>query len=155
VTRQTLENALPEGHRILLDSSLLISYFDGRERTTPVAREIVDTFVQGGRNRALVSAVTAMEVLVGPLRMGPPANMHVQAFLTAWPSLTVVPVDLAVAQTAATVRAIHRLKPVDALIVATGIIFQVHSLVTNDGAWKRVGPGLIQVVCLEDHLPFT
>lgn len=82
--------------------------------------------------------VTVMEVLVRPLRAGAPEPyQHLLEFITQFPNLSTAPIDLPVAQEAASVRATFRLSAPDALIVATGLVSQVHHLVTNDGAWGR------------------
>ena len=82
--------------------------------------------------------VTVTEVLVRPLRVGAPGPyQHVMEFITQFPNLSTVPIDLVVAQEAASARAMFRLSAPDALIVATGLVMQVHHLVTNDGAWAR------------------
>jgi predicted nucleic acid-binding protein len=97
-----------------------------------------------------------MEVLVRPLRAGVSAPYeHLMDFLTSFPNLRPMSVDLAVAQEAASLRAAFRLSTADALIVATGIAAQVHHLVTNDADWvRKLQPisGRIRVALLAHHL---
>jgi predicted nucleic acid-binding protein len=82
--------------------------------------------------------VTIMEALVRPLRLRAPTPYnHFVSFVQGFPNLAPLPVDLPVAQEAASVRAAFRLSTPDALIVATGLVAQVHHLVTNDAAWVR------------------
>jgi hypothetical protein len=72
------------------------------------------------------------------------------------PNLEVVPLDIQMAQEAATLRAVQRFSPPDALVLGTGIACQVARLVTNDSDWPRklAGHGdRIGVVMLRDHLP--
>jgi hypothetical protein len=71
MSKASLESALPEGERLLLDTTTLIAYLDGGETVSPIATHIVDEFVRTGRNESIVSMVTVMEVLVRPLRQGP------------------------------------------------------------------------------------
>lgn len=62
------------------------------------------------------------------------------AFLRSFPNLGVLPVDLDVANTAATLRAIRNVKLPDALIIASGLLAGCQAIVTNDEAWKtRLG----------------
>jgi len=154
----TLTGALPEGHRILLDSSTLVAYLDGTEAAAAPATHIVDEFVRTGRNPAIVSMVTVMEVLVRPVRSGVPgAYRHLLDFLLRFPNLRTVDIDVVVAQEAAAIRAGQGLKSPDALIVATGIVSQVGHLVTNDRTWlTRLAPlsSRIDVCFLGSHLPF-
>lgn len=108
-----------------------------------------------GRNEALFSAVSMMELLVQPIRRGGPVVGHVHDFLTHTTGLSFMPVDMPVAQEAATLRATHNFKPADALVIATGIVHQVSHLITNDEEWrKKLAPikGRIQVTMPRDYL---
>lgn len=145
--------AVPAGARILLDSTTLISHLDGSDSTSPLASLVVDELVKSGRNPAVLSMVTVMEILVRPRRRSIADYRHALDFLTRFPNLNPEPIDLPVAQEAASVRATQRLKPPDALVVATGIVHQVSHLVTNDKRWKGIADIRIQIVYLEDHLP--
>jgi len=154
VSLSSLEKAIAPGTRVLLDSSALIAYFDGSEPASPVAKHVIDSFVRTGRNEAIVSMVTVMEVLIRPLMRSPVDFGHVMDFLTHFPHLRAQPIDLTVAQEAASVRATQRLRPADALVVATGLVTQVGLLVANDDRWKPIGDTRVRVLYLEDHLPF-
>jgi len=133
----SFERRIPLGDRLLIDTSVLIAYLDPSDVTHDVAVLLVDRFVKEGRNAALVSPVSAMEILVRPLKVSPASAVHVHAFLSHWPNLTLLPIDLHVAQEAAALRATHGFKTPDALIIATGIVGQVGHLVTNDAAWQE------------------
>lgn len=154
MTRHSLEQALPAGGRILLDSSTLIAYLDGGEQVSPVATHVVDQFVRPGRNRAIVSMVTVMELLVKPRQGEVQGYQHLVDFLTKFPHLSAVSIDLTVAQDAAMLRAAFNLATPDALIVATATTQQVEYLVTNDTRWKsRLNsiPSRAKVCYLADH----
>lgn len=134
----SLERALPEGSRILLDSTTLVAYLNREEAVSGLSARIVDEFVASGRNQAVISMTSIVEVLVRPLRAGPPEEYHhFLDFVERFPNLRSLPVDLAVAQEAASVRAVYNLSAPDALIVATGIVAQVGHIVTNDERWVR------------------
>jgi predicted nucleic acid-binding protein len=157
MSQSTLERALPEADRILLDTTALAAYLDASEATHPVARHILDEFVASRRNPAVISMITAMEILVRPLRMTPPGHHTVLAFIRNQPHLAAVPVDLQVAQDAAFLRAAHRMSPPDALIVGRGLASQVGHLITNDADWALKLKPLarrIRVCTLSDHLPW-
>lgn len=152
-----LERALPAGDRLLLDTTALAAYLDASEATHPVARHVIEELVASGRNEAVISMVTAMEILIRPLRATPPGHHTVLAFLDHHPHLTAVPLDLQMAQDAAFLRAAYRFSPPDALIVGTGLASQVGHLVTNDLDWEpRLAPiaGRIKVCTLAKHLPW-
>jgi predicted nucleic acid-binding protein len=142
VSVASLLAAIPEGDRLLLDKTVLAAFLDATDATHPVARHVLDQLVATGRNPAVISMVTVMEILVRPMRASPPGHHTVLAFLKSHPNLECVPVDLQVAQDAAHLRADRKLAPPDALIVATGMATQVGHLVR------------IKVVRTSDHLPF-
>jgi predicted nucleic acid-binding protein len=96
-----------------------------------------------------------MEILVRPLRVAPKRAAHVHDFLSRWPNLTLLPIDLFVAQEAASLRATHNFKVPDALVIATGLVSQVSHLVTNDAEWqKKLVPmkARVQVTQTSDYL---
>lgn len=158
MSQASLERAIPAGDRILLDTSTLIAYLNRDELVFPLAAHVVDNFISTSRNAAIVSMVTAMEVLVRPLRFGLSDDYrHLVDFLTRFPNLRAAVVDLVVAQEAASLRGTHRLSTADALVVATGVTSQVGHLVTNDRNWlPKLQPlaSQLRVCYLSNHLPF-
>jgi predicted nucleic acid-binding protein len=157
VSKRSLEDAVTDGERLLLDTTVLAAFLDANEATHPVATHILMDLVATGRNPAIVSMVTVMEILIRPMRMSPPGHRTVLAFLRSHPNLECVPVDLQVAQDAAHLRADQGMKPPDALIVATAITSQVRHVVTNDRGWSTKLARMqarLNVVRLSSHLPF-
>jgi predicted nucleic acid-binding protein len=156
MTIATLEQTIREGDSLLLDTTSLIAFLDGGELVSPLATHVVNGLIFPGRNAAIVSMVSVAEVLVRPQRSGSfEPYHHLLDFLTRFPNLRPLPVDLPVAQEAPSLRATYRLSMADALIVATGIVAQVHHLVTNDVDWQRkLQPisGRIRVCLLSQHL---
>jgi len=156
VSTRSLQDVVKDGERLLLDTTVLAAFLDASEPTHPVAAHVLTNLVASGRNPAIVSMVTVMEILVRPMRMTPPGHRTVLAFLRSHPNLTCVPVDLQVAQDAAHLRT-DGMKPPDALIVATAIASQVRHVVTNDRDWSTKLSTLrsrLNVVRLSSHLPF-
>jgi predicted nucleic acid-binding protein len=60
-----------------------------------------------------------------------------RTLLTSFPNLQVLPVDLAVATQAATVRAATGLRLLDALVVASAMLAGCEAIISNDEQWKR------------------
>lgn len=152
----SLQRAIPAGDRILLDTTTLAAYLDSTEAVHPIAKHVVEEFVATGRNQAVISMITVMELLVRPMRATPPEHHTVMAFIRNQPNLAAVEVDLQVAQDAAFLRAAHRMSPPDALVVGTGLAAQVGHLVTNDQAWESRLATMqtrIKVCVLGKHLP--
>jgi len=131
-----LSDRLPAGDRGLLDSSVLAAYFDGGERTSALAGELIDQHVPSGRNLAVVSMVSVMETLIRPLRRLPAGHATVLSFFREMPNLAAAPVNLDVAAEAASLRVAFGLAAPDALIAATGFAAGVGHLVTNGRAWR-------------------
>lgn len=157
MSESSLLEAIAEGDRLLLDTTVLAAFFDANDSTHPVAHYVLRELVETGRNPAVVSMVTVMEILVRPMRAIPPGHHTVLAFLRTHPNLTCVPVDLQVAQDAAHLRADKKFAPPDALIVGTGIATQVRHLVTNDHNWSTklaTMTARISVVRTSAYLPF-
>lgn len=159
VTHASLEAALPPGALLLLDTTVIVSYFKGIEAASPVATKVVDQFVVGGRNPAVVSALTAMELLIPPMReQNHTLYRQVVFFLRNTPHLRVADTDFAVARDAAWLSATYNFKPPDALIMGTGRALHARHFVCNDAEWKRKlgspSPVGISICYLEDHLPF-
>jgi predicted nucleic acid-binding protein len=139
--RSRLEGRIAPGDRLLLDTSVFVSYFSGGDRWAQAARELIESLVRSGRNPAVVSALTVMESLVGPMRRVPPGHQTALDFYAHWPNLTVLPIDLAVAQEGASIRAHHGFPAPDALVIGTGVVGGVAWLVTGDERWqKRLAP---------------
>ena len=128
---------IPPGDRLLLDTTVLISYFSGGDRWADAARVVIEGLVRSGRNPAVVSALTVMESLVGPMRRVPPGHLTALDFYANWPNLTILPIDLAVAQEGASIRAHHGFPTPDALVIGTGVLGGVAWLVTDDERWQR------------------
>jgi predicted nucleic acid-binding protein len=159
VTRASLEAALPPGDLLLLDTTVIVSHFKGTEAASPVATHVVDQVVAGSRNPAIVSTLTAMELLVPPIReQDHVLYRQVIFFLLNTFDLNLADADLAVAREAAWLRATYNFKSPDALIMGTGRALHAQHLVTNDAEWKRklgIASSLGITIChLEDHLPF-
>lgn len=150
-----LTSDIAAGERLLLDSSALIAYF-GAEPTTPVVAHVVDEWIATGRNRGIVSPVTAMEISVRAWNGGVRAITPVIDFLGTFPNVEVIELDRDGGFLAGKLRADLGLSAPDALIVATGARRSVRHLVTNDGMWAAKLPTLgFLVTSLKDYLPLS
>ena len=140
------------GHtRIGLDTSVFIYQFEAHPRYLPVTRELLSG-VQGGRWTAVTSTVTIMELTVGPWQLNRPAvAREYEALLSHFPNLDVADVTRDVARQAAQLRASYRLRPADALQVATALVHGATAFITNDRQSARVDR--LAVVVLDDLTP--
>ena len=136
----------------------MAAYF-GAEPTSAVAAALIDEFVLSGRNRAVISAVSATELLVRPRRTArDDLARSILTFFRTFANVEVVPVDLAVANIAATLRARESMKVADALIAASGLDRSVSFAVSDDAGWPAVltnGTATMRVLALRTFLPFA
>ena len=149
----SLIRAIPAGDRILLDSSVLIAYLDGGEAVSAAAARVIDECVHSGRNTAVIAMLTALEVLVKPTSTSPADYVHVHDFQNRFPNFLLQVIDFPIAQEAASLRATHRYKTPDAIVIATGIVARASRLVCNDDRWRGLKDSRVRPVILADHVP--
>ena len=138
MTSEALDRALGDAHRILLDTSALIAYHSSAEPVHPLARHLLGRIEDASDPlTGYFSVVSAAELLVRPYRRGTPELTLMHTFLTGFPNLTVLPIDLTVATQAATLRAITGIRMPDAMILASGLLAGCEAIVGNDEQWKR------------------
>ncbi len=99
----------------------------------------VFAWIEQPEHIAVTSTVTMTELLVQPYRESD--EVRVNAFyglLTSYPNLEWIAPDLAIADAAARLRALHRLRTADALQAATAVRSHATGFVTNDPVLERV-----------------
>jgi predicted nucleic acid-binding protein len=132
-----------------LDTSIFIYHLEAHPRYLPLTRELLNR-VEAGRQRAVTSTVTVMELTVHPWRIGRPSiAREYEAMLAHFPHLTLVDVTRDVARRAAQLRARYRLGPADALQVAAALMHEATAWVSNDHQLARLSPTL-DVIILDD-----
>lgn len=132
--------------RILVDTGVWIYHLEGNEEFARPAADVLDA-IESGRVRGVASELTLLELLVRPLSLRrQDVADHYELLLDQFPNLDLVPADRAVLVEAAALRARHRLRTPDAIVLATGLLHGATAAVTNDAAWRAVGG--IEVVLL-------
>ena len=115
----------------------------------PLIQELLAD-VQAGRQTAITSTVTVMELTVRPWQVGRPAvAREYEALLVHFPHLTLADVTRDVARRAAQLRARYRFRPADALQVATALVHGATAFVTNDRRLRRLTP-VLDIIILDD-----
>jgi predicted nucleic acid-binding protein len=144
----TLDQAIPPGRRVLIDTSVVLAYLGGAEATSPAATRLFDDFLASGRDVGALSMITVGEVLVRPFRAGPSAVATAEGFLQHFAELELIEIDYAIAREAARIRAATDLRMPDAMILSSATVANCDLLCTTDrslaGAATRLGVG----VCL-------
>lgn len=119
-------------------SSTLIAYHSRLELAYPLATHLLDRIADPDEPLSgYRSMITASELFVRPIRSGSERVTFMHDFLTNYPGLTLLPVDLMVAMQAATLRSTRSVRLPDALIVATGLLAGCEAIVGNDERWRR------------------
>ena len=122
--------------QLLIDTSTLIAYLNGDEPASAASAFVLDELVARGRNPAVVSAITVAELLVHPLKAGPPAVAKVRTFLLGFPGVSIRSCDFLVAVEAARIRAVTGAEIADALIAASATLTSSTWLITCDRALR-------------------
>ncbi len=133
-----LDQALGGAERVLLDSSTLLAFHSPHERVHPLADRLLRR-IEDSRDslRGYYSVVSAVELLVRPIRTSQERFTFMYSFLLEYPSLTVLPMDLTVAVQAANLRASSNIPLPVAVVVASGLLAGCEAIVTNDERWKK------------------
>lgn len=132
-----------------LDSSIFIYYIEENPRYIATLDPVFDALTEGRLN-AVTSALTLLETLVVPLRVGNEVlARQYQRFLTRSQGLLVVPLDFGILRAAAYVRATARLKTPDALQVASVLSAGCTAFLSNDHRIPDL-PGL-RILQIEDY----
>lgn len=97
----------------------------------------------------MISMVSVMELLVGPLRKGRNLN-DVVDFIHRFQNFECVPLDYDEAHCAAEVRARSGLRPPDAIIIGAAEALNVDCIITNDAQWS--GKSEIPVVTVGNYI---
>lgn len=128
-------SGLADGALLLIDTPPIIYVLEAHRQLGPRFKPLFDAHA-AGRFRFAVTTITIAEVLTGPLSAGKETLAHrYRAILESW---QVVPLDPAIAERAARLRATLKLKLADAVQVASALTINAAALVTHDHDFSRV-----------------
>jgi predicted nucleic acid-binding protein len=142
-----VEPALAGVNRLFMDTAPVIYLAEQHSRYARLLGEIFARVDQGGLV-AVTSPITLAERLVHPYRRGL-THLRDQFFdlVVNGPHTEFVPLDAAIADRAASLRAEHNLTLADALQLGTAMQSNCEGFLTNDLALERVAG--IKVIVLE------
>lgn len=133
-----------------LDAVTFIYHFEDNETYAPLTQLVFEE-VEAGRVQAVVSVLTVAEILTGAKRGGNEMLLfQYRHVFASFPNLTVVPIDMMVAERASDLRVAYNLRTPDALSIATALVHGAQGMITNDRGLQRVRD--LHVVVLGDHL---
>lgn len=143
-----LSDLLDGVSRVGLDTMAVIYYVETNPRYVALMDAVFDR-IADGRLSGVASAITLTETLVQPLRrVAHELADRYRDLLTESENFETRPVTLAVAETAADLRARYGLHTADAVVAATAIQSGCQALVTNDDRLPRVTA--LRVISLDD-----
>ncbi len=121
------------GGPVALDTAVFIYFIEENPRFLPCLEPLFASIASGG-HRAVTSALTLLEVLVVPFRVG---NVSLadryEALLTRSRGLRMIDLDHGQLRAAAQLRAVHpKVRTPDSLQLAAAAAGQCSALVTND-----------------------
>jgi predicted nucleic acid-binding protein len=101
--------------------------------------EPIFSWLERPESQAVTSIITMTELLVLPYREGDQQRAdEFYGLLSTFPNLDWIAPNLVIADLAARIRALHRLRTPDALQAATAVHAQATGLITNDPVFERV-----------------
>jgi predicted nucleic acid-binding protein len=138
VTKPVLQRFLAKHSVISLDTSVFIYFVERRPHYYSLCLPVFEAIEQG-RIWATTSTLTLLEILVQPYREKlDDLVMKFFALFTTYPNLRWVDMNVEIADTAARLRAEHRLKTPDAIQAASAVCSGASGFLCNDGIFKRV-----------------
>jgi len=133
-----LDAFLRRHRRIAIDTPVFICQLENHPRYAGLTDHVF-SWLEKPASRAVTSTITMTELLVQPYRDGDQRLAdEFYGLLSTYPNLEWIAPNLEIADTAARIRATHRLRTPDALQAATAVRATVSGLITNDPVFRRV-----------------
>jgi predicted nucleic acid-binding protein len=130
-----------------LDTSVFIYQLETNSRYLPLT-DYIFSWLERRDSKAVTSTITMTELLVQPYQGSDQQRVdEFYGLLTTYPNLDWVAPNLEIADLAARLRSLHRLRTPDALQAATAAHARVTALITNDAVFERVD--LFETLVLE------
>ena len=124
--------------RIALDTGIFICQLEASPRYVALS-DAVFSWIERPGVGAVTSTITMTELLVQPYRDGDQNRAdEFYALLSTYPHLEWIAPNLEIADEAARLRALHRIKTPDALQAATALQSGATAMVTNDPVFARL-----------------
>ena len=134
----TVEEVLKDVTKLGIDTSPII-YFVQSHPTYDVVVSAIFQQIAAGNIEATTSVLTLTEILSWPIQQGNTQLLaQYRTLLTTSPHFTLVPIDAAVAETAAHLRSKYRLRTPDAIQISAALTTGCQAFLTNDKDLRRV-----------------
>ena len=148
VDKVPLKGLPPDRERIGIDTNVFIYFLEDHSRYAPWCASLFD-LIEHGRNPAVTSTITLLELLVQPYReQKEELTQKIFALTGTYPKLDWVPVTMGIADRAAELRARYRLSTPDSIQLATAVNHKATCFYGNDRTLRRVNE--IRCLILDD-----
>ncbi len=133
-----------------IDTSIFIYFLEASLRYGGLAHATISQITTGS-TRGVTSAVTLMEVAVGPLKSGNPRTAFFHAStIRQMPNLFVADIDAPAARAAAGLRAKYGTRAPDALQIGACLHAGATAFVTNDKRLQTIRE--LEIIVLDDFI---
>jgi predicted nucleic acid-binding protein len=140
------------GLRLVALDTMVFAYHLADHPHYSALTTVVLEAVESGQMAGVTTTVTLAEILTAPAKTGDRrALQDYELYLTRFPNLRIMPLDVALARETALVRGETGLRTPDAIQVAAARLAGADAIVTNDRRWagRVVAPA---VVVLEEYV---
>lgn len=135
---ERLRAFLRRHRRIALDTSIFIYHLESNPKYLRYTDPIF-SWLERPQSKAITSTITMTELLVLPYRDDDEQRANdFYGLLSTYPNLDWIAPNLEIADLAARIRALHRLRTPDALQAATAAQGRATGFITNDSVFERV-----------------
>jgi len=141
ITPSALTKAI-SGKKILIDTNVVIYLTDSIEPYLSLSRLMFE-MVEAGDVFAVISMMTVAEVMQGPLKKGDIETAHqVREYLLNFPNTICQEIGIDVINEVGKNRRIiwSKLRTLDSVIIASGLVHDVDWIVSNDKHFKKALP---------------
>jgi predicted nucleic acid-binding protein len=127
---------LSQHRRVTVDTACCIYFIERRSEHVQKHADLVFAFARRGTIAVDLPAIARLELMVHPLRSLDPSEMdRVRKFIERSPGITRTDITEEILYTAATVRAMTRLRTPDALVAASAAVNHCDAIIGNDRAF--------------------
>lgn len=138
MTHLPLKSFLQKHKVVYLDTSIFIYFVEQYPRYYELCEAIFEE-IETGRNKALTSTLTMLEILVQPYKLKrDDLVLMFYSLLTTYPNISWVDLTLDVSDLAAKIRAEHGLKTPDAIQISSAISYGAEGFICNDRSFRKV-----------------
>jgi predicted nucleic acid-binding protein len=148
---EELRQSISACRLLALDTVVFSYHLFNHPRYAPLTRVVLEA-IESGQVAGLTTTITMAEVLtVAAQAEDRRAMQDYELYLTHFPNLRIVPLDITLARETARVRAVSKLRVPDAVQVAAARLSGADAIVTNGRRWVGKVPAP-RLVLLGDYL---